>query len=165
MFTTFIAQIMQHKITNCLVYLTHKCQNTDMIIYCTQAHIYTYAFPCIWIHLNGDNQNYEPEKNGYNCCRWNTHSASHQTDRIGWNQGWNWIRHNPHPPCTSSRIEPILEHSSTIGRHHWPVLRHHREHPICKAVLPSTIWIRWGSSTLRRSLVVRSRQNYVKQLL
>ena len=37
MFTKFIAQMMQHKIMNFLVYLTQKCQNTDMIIYCTQA--------------------------------------------------------------------------------------------------------------------------------
>ena len=31
MFTTFIDQTMRHEITNFLVYLTQKCQNTDMI--------------------------------------------------------------------------------------------------------------------------------------
>ena len=33
MFTTFIAQMMRHKIANILVYLTQKCQNTDVIDY------------------------------------------------------------------------------------------------------------------------------------
>ena len=37
MFTTFIAQIMRHKITNFLVYLTRKCQKTDMIDYNPQG--------------------------------------------------------------------------------------------------------------------------------
>ena len=31
MFTTFIDQTMRHEITNFLVYLTQKCQKTDMI--------------------------------------------------------------------------------------------------------------------------------------
>ena len=40
MFTTFIAQMMRHKITNFLVYLTQKCQKTDMIDYNPQRLVF-----------------------------------------------------------------------------------------------------------------------------
>ena len=40
MFTTFIAQMMPHKIKKSLVYLAQKCQNNDMIDYNPQGLIF-----------------------------------------------------------------------------------------------------------------------------
>ena len=48
MFTPFIDQTMRHEITNFLVYLTQKCQNTDMI-HCNPIGLNYSSWKLVWL--------------------------------------------------------------------------------------------------------------------
>ena len=51
MFTTFIDQTMRHEITNFLVYLTQKCQKTDMI-HCNPIGLTLTLWSALWSALS-----------------------------------------------------------------------------------------------------------------